>query len=385
MKNIMYFASVSDLSSGASHSLLKLASLVKRAGNKVIVVLPEHGELEEKLKSEKIKYIVIKQYIWNFWIKNINDSKNITYYLKYPLKRILNWNSQKKIEKIVKEEKIDIIHMNTLTSCMGAEVAVKNNIKLVWHIREFLDDDLGIEFCNSGRAISLIEKSDAIISISSEINKKFSEIFQNENHYIVYNGISIGDYYFSKVLFNDEKIKILSSGRIMSGKGQKDLFGALALLPKNYHNRVEVDVIGNIEEQDYYQQLLKIKKNNDLSFISMHGFQEDSKPFLKNADILCVCSKKEAFGRITIEGMLAGNLVIGTNSGGTKEIIQNEVNGYLYTPGNEKELVDVLIKVIENQNKAKEIALNGQNRAKSSFSDVTNAENIMKIYNTLII
>lgn len=52
-------------------------------------------------------------------------------------------------------------------------------------------------------------------------------------------------------------------------------------------------------------------------------------------DILCMCSDREAFGLSTVEGMLSGCLIIGTNTGGTTEILEDGTTGLLYAQGEE--------------------------------------------------
>ncbi|HEV3981250.1 TPA: glycosyltransferase family 1 protein, partial [Streptococcus pneumoniae] len=68
-KSILYFLSTSDISSGATRSLLRLVSIVEDSDFRVIIILPEHGNVEDELVNKGIKYYVVKQYIWNYWIK----------------------------------------------------------------------------------------------------------------------------------------------------------------------------------------------------------------------------------------------------------------------------------------------------------------------------
>lgn len=46
-----------------------------------------------------------------------------------------------------------------------------------------------------------------------------------------------------------------------------------------------------------------------------------------------MCFRYEAMGRVTAEAMAAALPVIGYNSGGTPELIENEVTGLLYEGG----------------------------------------------------
>lgn len=81
--------------------------------------------------------------------------------------------------------------------------------------------------------------------------------------------------------------------------------------------------------------------------------------------------------------MLSGSLVIGTNSGGTKEIIDDGKTGYLYTPGNADELSAILLVVVENLEQAQTIAKAGQKKAVQTFSDTANANAVLSLYERL--
>ena len=95
---------------------------------------------------------------------------------------------------------------------------------------------------------------------------------------------------------------------------------------------------------------------------------------------MLVCSKYEAFGRVTVEAMMAGCLVIGANSGGTIELIEDGSTGVLFESGDYVDLVNKMIYVIENKNNAKKIAKNGRNVALQCFTALINASNIRNLY-----
>jgi glycosyltransferase involved in cell wall biosynthesis len=70
----------------------------------------------------------------------------------------------------------------------------------------------------------------------------------------------------------------------------------------------------------------------------MLGFSDDPLSLINTVDVMLVCSRREAFGRSTVEGMKLGKPVIGARSGGTTEIVQEGETGLLYTPGDAQEL-----------------------------------------------
>lgn len=69
----------------------------------------------------------------------------------------------------------------------------------------------------------------------------------------------------------------------------------------------------------------------------------------KTMDLELICSRSEAFGRVTIEAMLHSIPVIGANSGGTPELIIDKENGLLFQYGDIDELVDKIETLINNK------------------------------------
>ena len=101
---------------------------------------------------------------------------------------------------------------------------------------------------------------------------------------------------------------------------------------------------------------------------------------MKNATALIVNSKFEGFGRMTAEALFYGCLVIGKNTGGTKEIIEQVGGGFLYND------VTALGKYMEEMlsfvgtTRYKEIISNAQERIVKTFSIEQNINNIISFY-----
>lgn len=54
-----------------------------------------------------------------------------------------------------------------------------------------------------------------------------------------------------------------------------------------------------------------------------------------------MATQAETFGAVTIEAMASEIPVLGTNSGGTPEILENGKLGFLYEPNNQKSFLQV--------------------------------------------
>lgn len=90
-----------------------------RRGIEVVVVLANTRNLEGRIAEGKIKFIVAPLYGMRM---DLNKKTPMTQ-VKFFVKSICNSIQKRKIEKVLKSENIDIIHINGLDSSIGAEIA----------------------------------------------------------------------------------------------------------------------------------------------------------------------------------------------------------------------------------------------------------------------
>lgn len=76
----------------------------------------------------------------------------------------------------------------------------------------------------------------------------------------------------------------------------------------------------------------------------------------------------EPFGRVIVEGMLAGKPVIASHAGGAAEIVQHEVTGLLVDPGSASELADALMRLHNDSKFAHDIARQAQQTAQDTYA-----------------
>ena len=81
-----------------------------------------------------------------------------------------------------------------------------------------------------------------------------------------------------------------------------------------------------------------------------------------------VCSRAEAFGRVTVEAMKCGVPVIGARAAGTAELIKDGQTGLLYQPGNVGDLADTIEKLISNGEMRARLAEAARRWAHETFS-----------------
>lgn len=359
---------------GSANSMAVLAKELTEMGNYVLCVIPGHGRIEGILKKYHLEYRIIKI---RKWIFDPRESR-ILFWIRRIYRNILNTISEIKLMVLCKQKKIEIIHLNSSTSPSGFLSAKLLRLKLVWHIREYVEEDFGYRFYNKASALKRIGSADAIIAVSKAIANKYQNDISKNKLRIIYNGIDNRIYRKNSEIFEDKKVTIVHIGRIEKNKGQEDLLQACCYLEKRISTEyLKVLIIGEGEKS--YIRYLKNKFRELESFVIFTGYCSDIEMVLRKADIVIVNSKCEAFGRVTVEAMLAERLVIGSNTGCTPELL-NDNCGILFEYGDNLQLCNKICEVLRNKDDAKKIASNGRSKAEHYYTSNLNAQCISDLY-----
>lgn len=367
---------------GANSSLLALSNYLRTNCNiNPIFITPFKGDFYEKLNSLNYEVINLP---WEGWVhvKSISFVKKLTLIL---YRRIRNIFFFRKIFEEIRTKNIDLIHTNNSVTDLGLFLSKKLNKPHIWYFREFLEEDYGLTFdLGQKYSNSCISKySDKIICNSKAVKLKHKKQLTKEP-IVIYNGIDPNLFHSKQKVMTTGKIKIAMVGLISEGKNQIEVLKALNFLEVQIIQNLEIHFVGRgngktIEELKNY-----IKENNFAKNIIFHNHLEDIPSFLSEMDFGIISSKNEAFGRVTVEYMLAGLPVIGSDSGGTTEIIKHNVTGYLYEPGNPKDLAGYILEFMKNPEQIRKMGAKAQKEARSAYDLKIYGEKMFKVYKDLL-
>ena len=177
-------------------------------------------------------------------------------------------------------------------------------------------------------------------------------------------------------------------GRIDPDKGQRFLIEAvIGMRAKGVDIQLLIfgsPTVNSYNSQEYYEEIVHLVNKNDMSeHIHFVGHSKNVQLFYNAVDIFTMASKSETYGMVTIESMLSGVLVIGTNSGGTPEILENGKLGLVYDYNNLDDYCSKVLWVLNNKKEADELAKAAKLVASSKYSQVEEAKQIDKLLMTL--
>lgn len=138
-------------------------------------------------------------------------------------------------------------------------------------------------------------------------------------------------------------------GRFDPHKGQVLLLEAL----KNCKDQnVCVCLLGEPTRNEgtaYFEKIKQaILENNLESRVFIRPFRDDIPSFYRAIDAFIMASKAETFGMVTIEAMASGTPTIGSNAGGTPEILHAGAIGYLFQPNDAESLAAAIDRFLED-------------------------------------
>lgn len=368
MMNILIVACSSHLY-GANQSLLNMLSSCDRDRYNYVVVLPNDGPLVNKIRSMGF-FCEIIAYRFNCASQN----SVLGYYMRFLYYNVLNFFALKKLVRFARTHKIDIIHTNNVRIHIGYDTARCLGIKHVWHLREFMDLDFEMKpFKSFDRITKDINRSDAVICVSEAVKRHFH--VQNKKTWIIYNAVE-SIYKLRDIVIEKERY-FLFCGSLSENKGIFDAIFSFSKILKEKNLKLYIAGTGSAHVVKKIKAI--IQKENLQGRVVLLGFRADSKELMRKSIALLMCSKHEAFGRVTAEAMISDCLVIGRNSGGTSELIEHGVTGFLFNTN--EELVECMEKALEIdtidiRNKAKEKAIH-------SFTEEVYAEQLRNVYNSL--
>ncbi len=304
----------------------------------------------------------------------------------------------KTIPKLVREERIDLLHTNfPLMSDIFLDMAKVVKVPKVATIHSTIEGQhFGVQRANFGArhleesdlANSLLyyplrfgEKIVArntknFIAVSENIKNEFVHCIGIDGQRIrtIYNGVDIHHYcpegkieQVPGLVISKDRPIILFTGRLVATKGidiiVRSMPKVISLFPKSFF----LFVGGG--SPNYYLGLAKrlgVSSNN----FCFYGYANDvdMQSIYSSCSIYVAPTLYEPLGIRILEAMSCAKPVVATKVGGIPEIISHRENGLLISPSNESELADSIIALLSDVGLAKTLGKSARKTVVDKFS-----------------
>lgn len=379
---VVYIADI-GIEGGATKSLIELVSTMKSEhGVEPIVLTSGNDRLNQSLSALGIENHSVghgaflqgaPDAAWKKPIKWLIYA--IYYYSHYHL-------SIRKAIRAIDWKSVDLIHTNVARDDLGMEISKRTGVPNICHIREFGELDFNCWTYRPHYVKYLSENTDRFIAISEAVKKYWimKGLLENKIR-VIYNGVD-----YQRIIpadhskwASDETIKMVIVGGVIPNKGQYQAIEALCMLPENIRCNFILEVIGGVTETYKVKLQEPLKKCDIVEQVRFLGACNNVHERLKDYHVGLMCSKAEGFGRVTVEYMHAGLVVIASDGGANPELIQDQLTGLIYRREDVKTLAEKMIYIWEHKDEMSTIACNGQEEAKK-YTKQKNANEIFMEY-----
>lgn len=358
---------------------------------------PNFGGIENQVKSicDYLYNKKIKVEVLAFGKKNYISKKKYNVYEFKPLLKLfsqpLSISYIIQGRKLIKKSEIVHYHYPNIIGLVLCFLFVGNkNFYFHWHSDILKQRYLNLFFSLIEK--NLLKRSKKIIFTSLYYAKKFKyyNLFKKKIHIIncgtndlnteyKKNNEAKKNYLKIKKKFKSNEI-IYSIGRLVPYKG----FKYLILSSKFLQNKQKILIAGIGKDYNYLKQLIEYNNLEEKVFLLGQVNHSEHLSYLKLCDIFCLpsISKNEAFGVALIEAMSFAKPLISTNIQGSGVNFVNKqcITGFIAPIKNPKKLGKLILRLLSNKKKYKDISLNSKRRYQRYFTSDLMNKNFLNMY-----
>ena len=307
----------------------------------------------------------------------------------------------RKICKVLKELKIDIIHAQH-PNLLGSEAlrwARKKRVPLVFtwhtlydryaHFNPFLPTKISAWWVVRN-ARKYADHADHIIVPTASVRKIIQKWgVKNEHISAIQSGINAHEFASASRQKGREKLNIpkdtkvlLLVSRLTAEKNVLFLARSVADVLQKNKNAVFV-VAGDGDQKVVIQRLLK-KENvaNQCMFLGVVA-RNEIKHVYAAADIFVYASKSETQGMIVTEALYSGLPVVAVKAPGVQDLVGNHVSGFLVRE-HEKEFADAVERLIHDDALRESFSKNAEKIAKENYTSSRCGQKMLEVYRALL-
>ena len=344
------------------------------------VLVTSEGELSERCRENGIEAFCTKFYNWQ---SSGGLKARIKGIMKQAVNRVLY---HRRILSLLHGRKFDIIHTNASVTETGSLIARKLHVPHVWHIREYGLEDYNLHYM---QPMSIVRahyaRAAKVVAISQSIYKSYvsqKKILSAKNTVCIPNGLKVpGEY--PKTYTHNGRVNFCMTGLVYPGKNILMALRACNEL-KALTDKFTLHIIGN--DTGEYSDMLKdyVHTHGLEGHVKFWGFRRDVWDVLRDMDVGLMLSKREAFGRVTVEYMMSYMPVIGVDTGGTPEIVADGKTGFIVPLDDASRLSEVMHRFIMNPGLLEEMGRKGRERAVNNFSLERNTDAVYSLYQEVL-
>ncbi|MBG6098172.1 glycosyltransferase family 4 protein [Nocardioides luteus] len=345
---------------GSDLQLVETVRGLHQAGQRVTVVVPEHGPLIPLLEAagasvEVMTFPVLrKAYL------------SPTGLVRLAAALMVFWVRAARLWRRVRPSRLLV---NTVTIPWWILVARAARVPVVCHVHEAEDDQPRPVRLALTAPLLLATRVVANSRASRDVLVRTVKVLARRTT-VVYNGVPGPESVTAaRTRTPDGPLRLVLVGRLSPRKGTDVALEALAEVRRGGID-ARLRVCGSVfAGYEWFEQELRVRaSDSDLAgSVEFLGYVDEPARELEQADVVLVPSRVEPFGNVAVEALLAERPLVASRVQGLAEIVTDGETGLLVTPGDVHDLAEAIRRLAADPALAAELASTGRKDAEERF------------------
>ena len=314
----------------------------------------------------------------------------------------------KKIKKIIREFKPDIVHTHAAKAgTLGRLAAYSENVPIILHtfhghvFHSYFGKLKTIFYKNIERYLA--RKSDCIIAISGKQKQELSEIHKickPEKIKVVPLGFDLKKFeegqeekrnrfrrYYN---IADNELAITIVGRLVPVKNHKLFLEAINYVRQRTSKKIKAFIVGDGEERKNIEKMagdLNLdfsSEHNNKAILTFTSWIKDVDYVCAGSDIISLASLNEGTPVSLIEAQAANKPIVSTKTGGIENIVIEGKTALLSDLDSPEDFYKNLLEVVENDKFRRSMSTVGNLFVKEKFHYTRLCKDMKELYNVLL-
>ncbi len=269
------------------------------------------------------------------------------------------------LRKIIKDEKIDIVHARS---------------RVPGWISFFASRCSPVHFITTAHGIyknrffsEVMGWGKFVIAPSQAVARHMKDSFgvPEDKINIVSRWVDLDNFEFTDYNKRKTSNSIVCIGRISPTKGYEHLIKGFKKVVR-FNPYLKLKIVGSADKSklNYLERLKTLVNRFSLNYnVEFVGLKKDVGEVLSGARILVAPSVvEESFGRVIVEAFACGVPVVATAVGGFKEIIDNEKDGLLVEPENSEAIASGILRILNDSNFAQKLVKQAREKVERVYT-----------------
>lgn len=369
-----------------------LTKRLQDIGFEVVVLAPhyygaEKFEIMDSMRVYRFSYFYPLKYQKLCYNGGMLPNLRKSFLAKFQLP-VLMMSEMYNIFKIIKNEKIDLIHAHWIIPsgllCSIAKIILRKKLIISVH-----GSDISLIkhpfFKFIGKQILRMADTCTVNSAATK-NSVLSVVKLSKEPIIIPMGVDLNIFQpFKNVEVNNNYVKkpcIMTVGRLDKKKGINYLIDAM---PKVIHKfpDVKLVIVGEGPEKDNLINQIKMLSLEGNIYMAGAVQNKELPKYYNRADLFVLPSLEEGLGVVLLEAMACGTPVIGSDVGGIPDVIIDGKNGFLFKPRDSGDITEKILDCLSNETLLRNFSISGLSIVAEKFCWTAIAEKFSDEYMVL--